>query len=404
MKKTCMVLAMTLAASAAQAGGFFIPEQGARAVGMGNAFTGLADDASANWYNPAALAFQPDSASASLDLIRPRNDYSTGGQSYSAKKETFVVPQLYAAIKPLEGKPLTLGLGVNAPFGLSTDWTNSGAPFSKLAAGADSVTFSQIEAVHSNLNAVWQVSDRLAVAAGGSWYHATKVHLDNALLQIKGDGDGFGGNLAVFWRGDAVSLGVSWRSRVKLDITGLAVGLSTLPAPYVGMSGGAKTSVTLPDLLMLGLSWRPDAQWTLTAQADWTNWKTFDRIVLDFDPSLLTVVTGTQKVVPENWKAVITWRLGAQWAYAPDQRLRLGYVNDPTPTNNVDLSPRLPGNDRQLVTLGWGMDIGEAMTLDLAYAYVWLKTRNLTTANTTIYNGTYTSNVHILTGGLNWRF
>ncbi len=388
----------------AQAGGFFIPEQGVRATGMANAFSAIADDASANWYNPAALAFQANNLSANLELLAPVNQFATGGVTYTAKRKLFVAPQLYASWKPKAGLPLTIGLGVNAPFGLSTDWTDSGAPFSRVTAGANSVTFSQIEAIHTNLNASWRINDHLSLAAGGSWYRATKVHLDNALLQVKGDGDGFGGNLALFYRNDALSLGVSYRSRVKIDITGLAVGLSPLPARYVGMSGGAKTSITLPDLLMIGAAWRPNEAWTLSAQADWTNWKTFDRIVLNFDPSALNIVTGAQKIVPENWKAVVTWRLGAEWRFMPGKRLRFGYVNDPTPTNNADLSPRLPGNDRQLVTLGYGMDLGKAMTLDFAYAYVWLKTRQLTTANTGLYNGTYKSWVHILSAGVNWRF
>ncbi|MDQ6988240.1 MAG: outer membrane protein transport protein, partial [Mariprofundaceae bacterium] len=43
------------------AGGFFIPEQAAKASGMANAFVAIADDASANWYNPAGLAFLPKS-------------------------------------------------------------------------------------------------------------------------------------------------------------------------------------------------------------------------------------------------------------------------------------------------------------------------------------------------------
>ncbi len=230
------------------------------------------------------------------------------------------------------------------------------------------------------------------------------MHLDNALLEIKGDGDGLGGNAALLYQDDTFSFGVNYRSRVKIDITGVATGLAPLGAPFTGMSGGATTSVTLPDIVMVGGSWQVTPTILLTAQADWTNWKTFDAINLQFQPSFLNVVTGTSKIVPENYKATTTIRLGAEWAYSNTMRARVGYVNDPTPTSTPDVSPRLPGNDRQLVTLGWGMDINPAMTVDLAYAYVWLKDRNLTTSNTPIYNGTYKSDVHILSGSLNYRF
>jgi len=38
---------------------FSIAEQGAKAPGMGTAFTSIADDGSAFYYNPAGIAFQP---------------------------------------------------------------------------------------------------------------------------------------------------------------------------------------------------------------------------------------------------------------------------------------------------------------------------------------------------------
>lgn len=403
MKRIVVVLTTMLFSASAFAGGFFVPEQGTKAVGMANAFTAIADDVSANWYNPAGLAFQGTSVMLSGDVLLPKNTYDVGGQSYQAKKATFVIPQLYGNYA-LDGQPITIGIGINAPFGLSTDWTNSGAPFSKVTAGADSVTFSQIEAIQSNLNLSYRISEHFAVAAGAVYYNATKVHLDNALLEIKGDGDGFGGNAALIYKDGPFSLGVNYRSRVKIKINGLVTGLAPLGAPFAGMSGGASTSVTLPDIVMVGASWQATPSLLLTAQADWTNWKTFDAINLSFAPSLLNIVTGTSKSVPENYSATTTLRLGMEWAYSASNRVRLGYVYDPTPTSPLYVSPRLPGNDRQLFTAGWGMDVNPQMTVDLAYAYVLLKDRNLTTSVTPIYNGLYKSDVHILSAGLNYRF
>ncbi len=403
MKRLTFWILMMLFASPAMAGGFFVPEQGTKAVGMANAFTAIADDPSANWYNPAGLADQPTSLMASGDVLLPKNTYELGGASYSARKSVFVIPQLYGNYA-LDSLPVSVGFGVNAPFGLSTDWTNSGAPFSLVTAGGDSVTFSQIEAIQANLNVAYKLSDHLSLAVGGVYYNATKVRLDNALLEIKGNGDGFGGNAALLYHNGDFSFGVNYRSRVKIDISGIAVGLSPLPAPFPGVSGGATTSLTLPDIVMVGAAWKVTPDILLTVQIDWTNWTTFDAIVLNFQPSLLNVVTGSTKLVPENYKSVATFRVGAEWTYMPGKRARIGYVYDPTPTSTPDVSPRLPGNDRQLVTLGWGMDIDEAMTLELAYAYVWLNDRNLTTSNTPVYNGLYKSDVHILSAGLNYRF
>ncbi|MDQ6987635.1 MAG: outer membrane protein transport protein, partial [Mariprofundaceae bacterium] len=65
----------------------------------------------------------------------------------------------------------------------------------------------------------------------------------------------------------------------------------------------------------------------------------------------------------------------------------------------VDFSPRTPGADRQLFTVGYGYDFNKKTTLDLAYAYVLLSDRNQTasTGARAARNGLYKTDVHIVT-------
>ncbi len=147
------------------AGGFYIPEQGVKATGMGNAFAAIADDPSALWFNPAGISFQQGVAlQLGSDFIAPENDYTLNGTTYNAKKEVFIVPHAYVVYG--SDSDWTFGFAVNSPFGLATDWTDSGAPFSLASAGADGVTFSQIEAIHYNPNLAYKVNDNVSVAAG----------------------------------------------------------------------------------------------------------------------------------------------------------------------------------------------------------------------------------------------
>ena len=56
VKKSLTILsAILLFAGSLFASGFQINENGARAMSMGNAFTGVANDASAVYFNPAAI-------------------------------------------------------------------------------------------------------------------------------------------------------------------------------------------------------------------------------------------------------------------------------------------------------------------------------------------------------------
>jgi len=405
IKQASILCAATaLLSSQAFASGFMIPEQGVRAMGMSNAYSAIADEASANWFNPAGLSFQGNNISVSGDLVYPLNDYETGGQTYSAKKGIHVVPQAYIRYGSDDSK-LSYGLGINAPFGLSVDWTGSGAPFSLLAAGSDSVTFSEIQAVLINPNIAYQISENFSIAAGIQYYNAFKVHLNNQSLNIGGSGDGFGGNFAAMYKTDTWSIGASYRSKVKVDITGTAVGQDGLTLLGLnGIGANATTSVTFPDLHTLSVAYKATPDLLLSAQVDRINWATFDKIVVNYDPSALNLATGTSSTIPENWKATVAVRLGAEWAMDKSTRLRLGYTKDPTPTNPTDFSPRLPGNDRQIISLGYGQAFSDNLTMDLAYMYVWLDSRTATAPTNAAYHGVYTGKVHLFAGGVTYHF
>jgi long-chain fatty acid transport protein len=410
MKRLILAIsALMLLAQPAFAGGFMIGEQGARAEGMGGAFTGVADDPSALWFNPAGIAFQKGIiATAGLDVIMPNYKYTdpTTGLSYTAAKKTFVTPQGYLVYNT-GSLPVAFGLAINTPFGLSTDWTSSGAPFTATANPAlipATVTFSKIEMLNINPSVAYKINDHLSIAAGASYYDVSNVELDNQALLLHGNGDGWGGNVAIMYKNGPLGFGISYRSSVKVKISGSAtypIGSAAPPLPP-GYATGANTSITFPDIVNVGVSYHVSEALLVSADVDWVNWKTFDKLVVN-QPAFGAAGTLT---IPENWKATTAFRLGAEWGFAPKMRARLGYVYDPTPINNVDFSPRLPGNDRQLFNLGFGYDVGTKTTLDLAYSYVLLKDRTQTQAALpgAFYNGTYKSDTNIVAASITHQF
>ncbi len=405
--------ATALLSSQAFASGFMIPEQGARAMGMGNAYSAIADEASANWFNPAGLSFQDNNVSASADLVYPINEFATGGQTYTAKKSVHVVPQAYMRYG-MEDSDISYGLGVNSPFGLATDWTDSGAPFAGLAAGGKGVTFSEIQAIHINPNVAYQINEHFSVAVGIQYYNAFKVHLNNEVINIGGSGDGFGGNFAAMYKTDTWSIGGGYRSKVKIDITGTVVGqagAATVGGGLQGIGANASTSVTFPAIHTLSMAYKINSDFLVSAQVDRVDWSSFDKIVVNYDPSALNALTanaddptGRSSTIPENWKATVAIRVGAEWKMNQSTRLRAGYTSDPTPTNPTDFSPRLPGNDRQLVSLGYGKSFSDNLTMDLGYMYVWLKDRTATAPTDVNYQGTFTGVVHLFTAGVTYHF
>ncbi|ATX81592.1 Long-chain fatty acid transport protein [Mariprofundus ferrinatatus] len=416
MKRNILLVSMLFAGiSTAQAGGYMVGEMATRATGMASAFTAVADDASAAWHNPAGVAFtEGRQLMLGSAVILTSNDFTSNSSnlipapatSVKAKDGTFFIPHAYFTYWDEESS-LGASLSINSPFGLETDWPTTGLFASKN-------TFSRINMVMINPSVIFEVSGHLSFAAGVDYAYVNKVDLNNTAQLLSGDGDGWGGNASILYKGDSFNFGVTYRSRIKVDIkNGLITGgpalAGVLPA-LVGATTTGNTSLTLPDQLNVGFAFMPNEQWTLSFDADWVNWKTFKEIRIQYTPSLLsTVLTGGTNVntLPENWKATIDLRAGAEWKYLPNMRARFGYIFSPTPIKDVDFSPSIPGNDRHIVSIGHGYDFTPETTLDLAYAYVHINKRNQTQSTggtNALKNGTYKGNAHILMASINHRF
>jgi long-chain fatty acid transport protein len=129
-----LLLSIPVAANIVWGSAFSIAEQGAKASGMGTAYTAIADDGSAMYYNPAGIAFQPGmrmqmDAIAVVGLFRffpsatqpgvtvPENGYS------GSVKPHFIPVGTMSATMQLSPR-LTLGFAVYVPFGLAANFTN----------------------------------------------------------------------------------------------------------------------------------------------------------------------------------------------------------------------------------------------------------------------------------------
>jgi len=412
--------------SLAMAGGFQIHEMATRASGMGSAFTAVADDASAAWHNPAGAGFTHGSQvmGGIVDLIVPGAKYSpnasstgVGGAAVTATAQAasnnFAVPHAYYTYMNDEYR-VGATLGFNSPFGLETDWPTTG-PF------ASKNTFSRIQMFELNPSLVYRISDNISIAGGAAYAKLTKVNLNSTNQLLSGKGDGWGGNASLLYRDEKLSFGVSYRSKIKVNIDGSATAQATL-AGLGGTTSTATTKVTLPDQVNVGVAYRPNRQWLLSLDVDWVNWKTYDAINITYNSATYrTAVSTLQTAIgatatgatndPRNWKATTAFKVGVEWAYTDHSRTRFGYVFDPTPSSDVNYSPSTPDNDRHIISVGYGYDFNEHATLDLMYGYVYFAKRNQTASPTTpagspnsVKNGDYKSQVHMLAASINYKF
>jgi long-chain fatty acid transport protein len=128
---TLAVLAgSVLSANQAHAGGLYLFDRGARALGRGGAFVAGVDDPSALWYNPAGLLASKNQLVADAvlpillaDFTKLNVDTGEYSQKVTAKPTPIPIPTL--AVSHLVGRKLAWGAGILAPMVVLMNWEQS---------------------------------------------------------------------------------------------------------------------------------------------------------------------------------------------------------------------------------------------------------------------------------------
>jgi long-chain fatty acid transport protein len=124
-----VVMSCLLVRERAHAGGLFLLDHGARALGRGGAFVAAPDDPSALWYNPAGLGESKNQLV--IDAVLPilladfQRQYPDGSYADPLKARPTPIPIPTLAFSMLAGKHLALGAGIFAPNVLIMNWEKS---------------------------------------------------------------------------------------------------------------------------------------------------------------------------------------------------------------------------------------------------------------------------------------
>lgn len=414
----CLLTLLTFI-STASAAGFHIREQGAKAMGMGNAFAAQADDPTAIFFNPAGLAFQDGtqvSAGITTIFIPEANFTGTVGSgttviSEDANSDVFFPPNLYASHR-FEGTPWALGLGITSQYPLAKNWDDNGN-FRTV------VQEISIKPVNVNPTVAYRFSDlNLAVGGGIDYTYAwvekrRRDAFDLGQADLEGQGDGWGFNLGLLWKPtDWISVGVAYRSQIHIDITG-DLNRTQLGGALPSFTADAETEVTLPETFSFAVAVKPTEKLTLEFDADrfgWSSYEALDIFYSNFSVAAAASVypfrnasTGDPfgtELTAKDWKDVWAFRFGAEYALNETWDLRAGYAYDNNPAPDSTVAPDLPDSDRHNFTVGFGynQDWG---SIDVAYMYVLFKDRNVSNS---VQAGKYEADVHLVGANVTFKF
>ncbi len=337
MKKLVVILTcFVLTTSGLLGGGWNNTLIGCRAIAIGGAFAGIADDTSAIFYNPAGLAFQQKNFAVSINgfNIWPTHEYSDSLGYNLQSKSNFSLPQIFFTFKASER--LTLGFGAYTPYaGGGVEWNNS-------SFGLQLKSYMGIISLTPTL--AYQISEKISFGFTLNIYRG--IIEDTRTLQNIG-------TIKTEENGSALSVGFrlmlkpSERLRIGLGVRGPAKmkmsGKTTVPieVPVLGLfeaNLSSETEFNLPWDFSLGISYKLSETFLLSTSLQYTMWSALDNV----EKTLKNIpLVGDQKTIePMNFKNIILWSVGAEYWVTPVFALRGGIGLDrwATPAETLDFA------------------------------------------------------------------
>jgi long-chain fatty acid transport protein len=413
-----VVAALTAHAGSLGAAGFALIEQSAS--GVGNAFAGgsaAAEDASTIFFNPAGMTRLPGKqvvvgVHAIDSSIKFTNQGSTlappappvpltGGNGGDAGQWSYI-PNFYLSWEMNES--LWLGIGVNAPFGLKTDYAAGWV-------GRYQALDSELTTININPSIAYKVNDKVSLGFGLSAQKADATlskAIDFGLFlgapqtsdgsqELSASDWGYGFNLgALFQISPDMRIGVAYRSRIKYTLSGTS-SFSGVPAPLSGIlsfqNSNASADLTVPDTASVSVLQTFGDKWELMGDITWTQWTVFNQLVVNFANGAPSNVT------QESWQN--SWRFSLGMNYKPNEKwkLRSGIAWDQTPVPNSTLrTARAPDNSRTWLALGASWYFTKGASLDFGYAHLFVPSTSIN--HTEQFSGTligsYDNSVNIV--------
>lgn len=387
---------LVMSGSAAASGVALIEQSGS---GLGNAYAGGAagaEDASTIFYNPAGMTrLNGKQIVVAGNMIRPSAKFSgavtglaplqvAGTGAGGDAGDWVLVPNAYFM---MEVNPQTrVGLGINAPFGLQTQYDANWM-------GRFQAIKSKIEAINLNPSVSYRVGDKFSIGAGLNYqrikgdltsavnYSAAAFAAGGAPLLgaiggpgmegqciIDGSDSAWGYNLGVLFNpGAETRIGLAYRSQIKYNLSG-TVSFTNRPALLAaGIPDGAVSlAIKMPDSFSVSAFHQVDSKWDVMGDLSWIGWSVFQQLKIDRanGANLITV--------PENWRD--TWRVsaGANYHYNDQWMARIGAAFDQTPVSDAFRTARIPDGNRTWLAFGGQYKPSGESAVDFGYAHLFV--------------------------------
>ena len=330
---------------------------GIKGFAMGSAFTGIADDASAVYYNPAGLISNENPAwNAEVYGYFLFTEFKyTANSREDLSDETIFVPGAFLAKKY---DKWALGFGFYTPYG------GGGTAYENFQGSQNDLDYASGLAALTPAMA-YQVLPNLSIGGGLSLYIGvleSKIAQEVAptvYAEVKSDYSGiagYGGNIGLMYKPmQDLRIGLSVKSMVPVKMDGTV--------KVAGNENDAEVKFSLPFYFTLGAGYKPNPHLTLGVSACYMLWEDMDKITF--------TIADAETEAKTSYKNSWLLGLGMEYMIRNDLVIRAGLKYVQGATENEGLNPS--SNDVDLVTPSFGVayHFSESIEVDIAGAYVY---------------------------------
>jgi len=410
----CIVLLIAFSLENVNAGGFQLNEHGAKPMGMGGAFTAIANDASAIYWNGAGLTqLTGTQIMLGTALITPVTSFRGVAPQiteYKMEKQSFFPSHFFAAYRANE--KTVLGIGFTTPFGLGTKWDENWIG-KYLAVETELQTFAFMPTF------AYSLTDNFSISAGFHYSFATVLitrknsqapFTGDAFITLDGkDTEGFGYQFGLMYKPSKnLSLGASFHSEVDYRFKGTADAEGAqqlIDTKRIPKNADVEAKLTIPMNIAVGLAFDPISELTLSIDYQFIGWSSYDVLAIDFvDPAY------TDLSSPRDYEDTYIGRFGLEYRLSSALSLLGGIYYDNHPVSPSKLNPSLPDANR--LGFSGGFDFKVSPKIVIAASYLFIRSEETTvtdsqedyTSGISPFNGTYNSTANLFSLSLSYSF
>jgi len=402
------IICWACGAAGASAGGFALEQQNAAAIGA--AYAGAQaepGDAGFLFYNPASLGdmggLQISVNAAGVFFTEASYANAAGvllgaapipGQSAGdGALKNATIPNISIGLPVSDS--VFLGLMVNAPFGLNSDYArDSIIRYHALETDIKTISIAPAAAIaispHITVGGALRIqildfSAGNAIDAAGiltaSAIPGFVPGTDDVFVALDAKDTAIGYQFGVQGKlTPRTRIGVNFTSKIEHNLEGAAefefsaspAGQTLNGAFNLFQDTGFSSALATPASISAGAAHDMSDAFTLKASAVYTLWNSFENIAAVFDNPAQPPETLTQ-----DWKDSWAFSIGGDFHVSPHTTLRAGFMVDASPVNDTFASPRIPDADRYWINAGFTQKFGDRFSADFGAGYVFVDARRI---------------------------